>query len=83
MCVIKVNKRKFQREVPGFSDKILSMYARGMTNREISEHLKAWRKRDLENGHVANRSIHLALAINLKGPAFRRNRFRNCPHHAI
>ena len=31
---------KHQREIPGFSDKILSMYARGMTNREISEHLK-------------------------------------------
>jgi putative transposase len=31
---------KHQRELPGFSDKILSMYARGMTNREITEHLK-------------------------------------------
>jgi transposase-like protein len=31
---------KHQREIPGFSDKILSMYARGMTNREITEHLK-------------------------------------------
>jgi putative transposase len=31
---------KHQRELPGFSDKILSMYARGMTTREISEHLK-------------------------------------------
>jgi putative transposase len=31
---------KHQRELPGFSDKILSMYARGMTNREIAEHLK-------------------------------------------
>ena len=99
---------KHQREIPGFSDKILSMYARGMTNREIAEHLKeiygtevspqfittvtdgvseqveAWRNRELEavypivffdaivvkireNGHVANRSIHLALAINLEG----------------
>jgi putative transposase len=29
-----------QREIPGFSDKILSMYSRGMTNREITEHLK-------------------------------------------
>jgi putative transposase len=99
---------KHQREIPGFSDKILSMYARGMTNREIADHLKeiygtevspqfittvtdgvvehleAWRNRELEsvypivffdaivvkvreNGHVANRSIHLALAINLEG----------------
>ena len=31
---------KHQREIPGFSDKILSMYSRGMTNREITEHLK-------------------------------------------
>lgn len=99
---------KHQREVPGFSEKILSMYARGMTNREIAghlkeiygtevspqfittvtdgvvEHLEAWRNRDLEsvypivffdaivvkireNGHVTNRSMHLALAINLEG----------------
>ena len=99
---------KHQREIPGFSDKILSMYARGMTNREIAEHLKEiygtevspqfistvtdgvvehleeWRNREVEsvyplvffdaivvkireNGHVTNRSIHLALAINLEG----------------
>lgn len=31
---------KHQREFAGFSDKILSMYARGMTNREIAGHLK-------------------------------------------
>lgn len=31
---------KHQRQFTGFDDKILSMYARGMTNREISEHLK-------------------------------------------
>ncbi len=30
---------KHQREFAGFSDKILSMYSRGMTNREITEHL--------------------------------------------
>ena len=99
---------KHQREIPGFSDKILSMYARGMTNREITEHLKEiygtevspqfitsvtdgvsehleiWRNRELdpvypivffdaivvkvrENGHVAKRSIYLALAVNLEG----------------
>ena len=99
---------KHQREIPGFSDKILSMYSRGMTNREITEHLKeiygtevspqfitsvtdgvsehldAWRNRDLEavypivffdaivvkvreNGHIAKRSIYLALAVNMEG----------------
>jgi putative transposase len=31
---------KHQREFKGFDDKILSMYARGMTTREISEHLR-------------------------------------------
>ena len=31
---------KHQREFKGFDDKILSMYARGMTTREIAGHLK-------------------------------------------
>jgi putative transposase len=31
---------KHQREFKGFDDKILSMYARGLSTREISEHLK-------------------------------------------
>ncbi len=31
---------KHQREFAGFSEKILSMYSRGMTTREITEHLK-------------------------------------------
>jgi transposase-like protein len=31
---------KHQREFKGFDDKILSMYSRGMTTREITEHLK-------------------------------------------
>lgn len=99
---------KHQREIPGFSDKILSMYARGMSTREIAEHLQEiygtevspqfvssvtdgvaesleqWRNRQLEPvypvvfldaifvrardaGHVAKRSVYLALAINLEG----------------
>jgi len=99
---------KHQKEIPGFSDKILSMYARGMSTREIAEHLKEiygtevspqfissvtdgvaesleqWRTRELdavypvvfldaivvkvrEAGHVAKRSIYLALAITLEG----------------
>lgn len=32
--------KKHQRRFDGFDDKILSMYARGMTNREIQGHLK-------------------------------------------
>lgn len=31
---------KHQREFKGFDDKIISMYSRGMTTREITEHLK-------------------------------------------
>ena len=31
---------KYQREFKGFDDKILSMYSRGMTTREIASHLK-------------------------------------------
>src|SRR4028118_1014671 len=32
---------KYQRRFPGFDDKIISMYARGMSTREISGHLRA------------------------------------------
>jgi putative transposase len=31
---------KYQRRFPGFDDKIISMYARGMTTREIQGHLQ-------------------------------------------
>ena len=31
---------KYQRRLPGFDDKIISMYARGMSTREISGHLR-------------------------------------------
>ncbi len=32
---------KYQRRFPGFDDKIVSMYARGMSTREIQGHLRA------------------------------------------
>lgn len=32
--------KKYQRDFVGFSDKIISLYTRGMTTREISEHLE-------------------------------------------
>lgn len=38
---------KHQREFKGFDDKILSMYSRGMTTREITEHLKEIYKVDV------------------------------------
>ena len=31
---------KYQRRFPGFDDKIVSMYARGMSTREIAEHIR-------------------------------------------
>lgn len=31
---------KYQRRFPGFDDKVISMYARGMSNREIVGHLR-------------------------------------------
>lgn len=99
---------KHQRRFVGFDDKILSMYAHGMTTRDIQHHLeemygvevspelisnvtdnvmdevRAWQNRPLEtvypilfldcivvkcreNGSVRNRSVYLALAVNLDG----------------
>lgn len=31
---------KYQRRFPGFNDKIISMYAQGMSTQEIAEHLR-------------------------------------------
>ena len=99
---------KHQRHFNGFDDKILSMYARGMTTRDIQGHLKdmygvevspelisnvtenvmdevrAWQNRPLDSVYpilfldcivvkcredktVRNRSVYLALAVNLEG----------------
>ncbi|GMO48798.1 MAG: hypothetical protein Pg6C_11460 [Treponemataceae bacterium] len=43
MCVLSLEPQivpKHQREFRGFDDKILSMYALGLTARQIQEHLK-------------------------------------------
>ena len=99
---------KHQRHFDGFDDKILSMYARGMSVREIQGHLeelygtsvspdlisrvtdgvieevKTWQNRPLdavypivyldalvvkvrEQGTVQNKSIYLALGVNMEG----------------
>jgi putative transposase len=99
---------KNQTRFAGFDDKIISMYSRGMTTREIEGHLKemygvdvsatlisnvteavmeevkAWQNRPLEEtypilyldalrvkirdaGHVNNKSIYVAIAVNLEG----------------
>lgn len=99
---------KHQRHFNGFDDKILSMYARGMTVRDIQGHLKemygvevsaelisnvtesvmdevrTWQNRPLDSVYpivfldcivvkcrddktVRNRSVYLALAVNLEG----------------
>jgi putative transposase len=100
---------KYQRHVPGFDEKILAMYAKGMTTRDIQElvqelygvevsptliseitddldrEVTAWRTRPLEavwpivyfdgivvhsrgnNGHVTQRTMYVALGVNLEG----------------
>jgi putative transposase len=100
--------RKRQRRLPGFDDKVISLYARGMTVREIQGHLEelyevsvspdlisrvtdavleevtAWQSRTLaplwpivyldalvlkvrEHGAVRNKSVYLALGVNMSG----------------
>ncbi len=99
---------KRQRSLKGFDDKIISMYARGMSMKEIQSHLeeiyacnvshelisnvtdeiidevKEWQNRPLdeiypilyldammikirENGHVFNKALYIALAVNMDG----------------
>jgi len=99
---------KGQRRFDGFDDKIISLYARGMTTREIQGHLeeiygievsptlisnvtnavieevKAWQSRPLDavypivyfdaivvksrdDGQVRNKSVYLALGVDLEG----------------
>ena len=99
---------KRQRSLKGFDDKIISIYARGMTMKEISSHLEEiygcsvshelisnvtdevmdevaeWQNRPLdriypilyldammvkirENGHVFNKALYIALAVNMDG----------------
>jgi len=99
---------KGQRRFSGFDDKIISLYARGMTTRDIQAHLKEiyhvdvspelistvtdsivedvkeWQSQPLnsiypivyfdalvvkirDEGHVRNKSIYLAIGVNLEG----------------
>lgn len=99
---------KHQARFTGFDDKIISMYSRGMTTREIEGHLKemygvevspalvssvteavleevkSWQNRPLEEtypllyldalrvkirdgGHVRNKAIYVAIAVNMEG----------------
>ncbi len=100
---------KHQRRVPGFDEKILALYAKGMTTRDIQEIVRelygvevsatliseitadldaevtAWRTRPLdgvwpivyfdgivvhargENGRVAQRTMYVALGVDLEG----------------
>lgn len=100
--------KKHQTRFDGFDDKIISLYARGLTTSEIQGHLqdiygievspelistvtdgvleevRAWQTRPLEklyailyldalvvkvkqDGRIANRSIYLAVGVNLQG----------------
>jgi putative transposase len=99
---------KNQTRFAGFDDKIISMYSRGMTTREIEGHLReiygvdvspalvssvteavleevrTWQNRPLEEryailyldalrvkirdgGHVQNKAIYVAIAVNMEG----------------
>lgn len=99
---------KHQRRLKAFDDKVISLYARGLTDREVQAHIeemygikvsaelisnvtdavldevKAWRARPLDevypilymdalkvkirdNGSVVNKSIYLALGVNMEG----------------
>jgi putative transposase len=99
---------KGQRRFSGFDDKIISLYARGMTTRDIQAHLKEiyqvdvspelistvtdsivedvkeWQSQPVnaiypivyfdalvvkikDEGHVRNKSVYLAIGINLEG----------------
>ena len=100
--------QKHQTRLEGFDDKVIAMYARGMTTRDIQAHLKelygtdvspqlisnitdrvqedvkSWQSRALEplypivwfdalvvkvreNQRVINKSVYLALALNVDG----------------
>ena len=100
--------KKRQTRFKGFDDKIISMYARGMTTRDIQDHLlelynvevspdlistvtdgiieevNEWRNRELDplypivyldaivvkvrdEGHIKNKSVYLAIGVNLEG----------------
>ena len=100
--------QKNQRKLKGFDDKIISMYARGMSMRDIQSHLEdiygldvspelissvtdsvledvvAWQNRALEpiypilyldclvvkvkeNNQISNKSLFLAVALNMEG----------------
>lgn len=100
--------KKGEKQLDGFDDRIISLYARGMTTRDIQAHFEdaygvgvspafisqvtnavmdevnAWQKRPLEaiypivyldalvvrsraSGAVQNKSVYLALGINLDG----------------
>ncbi len=100
--------KKHQTRFDGFDDKIISMYSRGMTTRDIQGHLKdmyaidvspefisnvtssvidavkEWQNRPLDSlypivyldalvvkvkdqGHIVNKSVYLAIGINMDG----------------
>src|SRR3546814_20298996 len=46
---------KYQRRFPGFDDKIISMYARGMSTGEITVHLRARTEEDREGTGWGNK----------------------------
>src|SRR6266704_2112988 len=67
---------KGQTRFTGFDDKIISMYARGMSTREIQGHLQemypivylvAMMVRMRDNGRVENQAIYVVLGVDREG----------------
>ena len=57
--------QKHQTRLEGFEDKILALYARGMTTRDIQAQVQDLKVR--ENQRVLNKALYLALGVDLEG----------------
>ncbi len=61
---------KWQKKLPGFEDKIIALYARSMSVRDIKamlEHLDALRVRIRDEGTVRNKAVYRALGVAADG----------------
>ena len=67
---------KYQRRFPGFDEKIIAMYARGMSTRDIQAHIEelygigvsaALRVKIRDEGLVRNKAVYLAIGITCNG----------------
>ena len=58
--------KKRQKDISGIEDKIISMYAKGMTTRQISEQIEEWKQRPLDEIYpvIFIDAIHFSLRDN-------------------